>query len=665
MRLRLSALLAATLIPLSIAHAALDPIKLAEDERRADAPALTTGASSRNFLIREKVAVAYGRILDPRGITPLLALAKDPNSSVARAALFALGQFGWSKTTAASREKEIADAIAPLLRSGDLSVKLAALEATGKLFHGDTQATLLPFLNDPTPAVRAQALFSLYQMRNAARMRGDTSLLVDLSDDAVARVAQLLNYDADEKVREYAAHLLFRLKEKRAKDAIRLATNDKKLWVRFFAVQAMGESSDPASAETFRALLRLVDDKSLLVRTEAVTAARKTSLIRKLTDQVYAKLARDPSAHVRTALVEAMRLENSIAIEKIEALAKDKSRMVRAKVIDALAFRKKDEALPQLRAALRDPDWWVRQQAVASATNLTEETREAFLADALRDSTPQVLQQTVQSLATLKTESARALVNANLKSPELSVRYASLASVASREEEPLKLELLWETYENSLTPKWNELRGGVVEVFAENVNEFTAAKLRLILNDPAPEVAYAAWKALQSRGLSDLPAMEAPRATRSSYAETLFTRNPKLTLTTTRGVFTIELFPRQAQIHVAHIVGYAERGGYDGLPWHRVVSNFVVQGGDPDGTGYGQGDYTVRAEVNPIRFGRGMVGMPRSSSWDSGGLQMFITHVPTLNLDGLYTVFGMVTYGLEVLDVLEPGDLILKATVAR
>ncbi len=118
-------------------------------------------------------------------------------------------------------------------------------------------------------------------------------------------------------------------------------------------------------------------------------------------------------------------------------------------------------------------------------------------------------------------------------------------------------------------------------------------------------------------------------------------------------------------IHVANFVGLVERGVYDGLKWHRVVPNFVIQGGDPLGNGWGDAGWSVRAEINDIPFGRGTVGMPRSSGFDTGGCQMFITHLPTPHLDGLYTVFGRVVRGLEVVDSIEVGDRIVRATLKR
>jgi cyclophilin family peptidyl-prolyl cis-trans isomerase len=134
-------------------------------------------------------------------------------------------------------------------------------------------------------------------------------------------------------------------------------------------------------------------------------------------------------------------------------------------------------------------------------------------------------------------------------------------------------------------------------------------------------------------------------------------------LDTDRGTIEIRTLPDVAPYHVANLVALVRSKGYDGLPWHRVVSNFVVQGGDPEGTGWGGPGWTLPDEISPVRFERGVLGMPKAGK-DTGGCQLFLTHVPTPHLDGNYTVFGEVVSGVEVLDRIEVGDRIRTARIA-
>jgi peptidyl-prolyl cis-trans isomerase B (cyclophilin B) len=138
-----------------------------------------------------------------------------------------------------------------------------------------------------------------------------------------------------------------------------------------------------------------------------------------------------------------------------------------------------------------------------------------------------------------------------------------------------------------------------------------------------------------------------------------------IVLETSKGTLRVEAFAEDAPVHVASLVGLVRKGFYDGLLWHRVVSNFVIQGGDPLGTGWGDAGWSLRAEVNRRRFERGFLGMARAQGFDTGSCQLFFTLVPTPHLDGQYTVFGRIVEGEDVLDRIERGDRIVKAAVSE
>jgi peptidyl-prolyl cis-trans isomerase B (cyclophilin B) len=124
---------------------------------------------------------------------------------------------------------------------------------------------------------------------------------------------------------------------------------------------------------------------------------------------------------------------------------------------------------------------------------------------------------------------------------------------------------------------------------------------------------------------------------------------------TGRGDIEIELFGDDATQTAAAFIKLAQSGFYRGLTFHRVVPNFVIQGGCPRGDGWGDPGFTIRAEVNRHKYGRGVVGIADSGK-DTGGSQFFITLSPQPHLDGRYTVFGRVTKGMEVADKIDQGD---------
>lgn len=130
------------------------------------------------------------------------------------------------------------------------------------------------------------------------------------------------------------------------------------------------------------------------------------------------------------------------------------------------------------------------------------------------------------------------------------------------------------------------------------------------------------------------------------------------TFDTARGPIKIELYPDKAPLTVANFVNLAQRGFYDGLNFHRVIPDFMIQGGCPEGSGRGGPGYRFADETNNgVRHERGVLSMANAGP-NTNGSQFFITHVPTPHLDGKHTVFGKVLEGLDVVDSVAGGDLI-------
>lgn len=122
------------------------------------------------------------------------------------------------------------------------------------------------------------------------------------------------------------------------------------------------------------------------------------------------------------------------------------------------------------------------------------------------------------------------------------------------------------------------------------------------------------------------------------------------------GIIRVELDPQVAPNTVNNFIYLAEQGYYDGLIFHRVIDDFMIQGGCPQGTGTGGPGYSIKGEFdandfkNPLSHERGVISMARSNPFDSAGSQFFITVEPSLFLDGQYAAFGFVIEGMEVVD---------------
>ena len=122
------------------------------------------------------------------------------------------------------------------------------------------------------------------------------------------------------------------------------------------------------------------------------------------------------------------------------------------------------------------------------------------------------------------------------------------------------------------------------------------------------------------------------------------------------GSMTLELYPETAPITVENFVKLAKKGFYDGLIFHRVIAGFMIQGGDPQGTGMGGPGYQIKGEFaangvkNPLKHTRGVISMARSMMPNSAGSQFFIMHQNAPHLAGQYAAFGKLTDGFDVLD---------------
>jgi len=169
---------------------------------------------------------------------------------------------------------------------------------------------------------------------------------------------------------------------------------------------------------------------------------------------------------------------------------------------------------------------------------------------------------------------------------------------------------------------------------------------------------------LKSLDVQNVPNLKAIKIQRSPFRALTFSVNPKVVLTTTKGKITIELFADQAPVHVANFVGLVQTGYYTNNVWHRVVSDFVVQAGSLGETGYwDENKFELLSEITSVGHERGTLGMARSDKFDSGSTQIFIDHQFTPGLDGLYTAFGKVIEGMDVVDTIERGDKIISAEV--
>jgi peptidyl-prolyl cis-trans isomerase B (cyclophilin B) len=135
---------------------------------------------------------------------------------------------------------------------------------------------------------------------------------------------------------------------------------------------------------------------------------------------------------------------------------------------------------------------------------------------------------------------------------------------------------------------------------------------------------------------------------------------------TNKGIIELELYPNHAPKTVNNFVFLAGKGFYDGISFHRVISNFMIQGGDPTGTGAGGPGYSFEDEVedNPLTHETGVISMANAGP-NTNGSQFFITHSPQPHLNGKHTVFGKVVSSQNVVDSIRQGDKMDRVKISE
>jgi peptidylprolyl isomerase len=223
--------------------------------------------------------------------------------------------------------------------------------------------------------------------------------------------------------------------------------------------------------------------------------------------------------------------------------------------------------------------------------------------------------------------------------------------------------LLEEVYAGLSAPADVEAMVAVLEALGKAGDPTARPLLDEALRSPSPTVRRAAAAALEElTGQTVAEPPGSPETVRPIDWEYLRARGarPVLRLDTTRGAIELELDPESAPQTVETVLRLAEEGKYDGVEFHRVVPNFVIQGGDVErADGWGGPGFAIRSEFARIPFDGGTVGMA-SAGKDTEGSQYFVTHSMQPHLDGRYTAFGRVTVGMNIVDAILVGDLVRR-----
>lgn len=564
---------------------------------RAPSAAARALLGSADGPTRVRAAFAVGRIGDREAIPGLAKLLEDAEAG--EAAAWALGR--------------IESGIEPLVRCVErrCAASFAAARALSgpAAFQQPAVEALIAALYGPAAGEAALSLGVLARNKDAK-----------FPPEAYAALSSAL-HRAD--VRAGAAYALSRLpRGEGVSTGLEAALRDEDPWTRSLAARAWGRQGLPAGG--LRAAFR---DPDWRVRVEA---ARGLATAAGAGAELQAAFAGQDSPHVIAALSEAAAQLGALAPEPAafsdpgsrcavsEARDRVRKQLVETPRCAGDGWRQRLRTgalaaglgLPQAREAFHDPDGRVRGGAAGAAgAEFAGELRAL-----LQDPDAYVVQEAAGALARLPHDSA--------------TREAALGAA-------------------------QRLAGAHLKAAGDAGSDALAALIAL--TGPLPQLLPTPNAALAAALGTPRIAVPVPREARAMPQAHL------LRLRTSRGELLIDLRTDVAPLTGSALAALARRGFYDGLTFHRVVPDFVVQGGDPRGDGDGGPGWALPDEHSPLRFRRGTLGIATSGP-ETGGSQFFLCHSPQPHLDGRYTVAGQLRSGEDVLDALQPGDTILAAS---
>ncbi len=513
-----------------------------------------------------------------------------------------------------------------------------------------------------------QALAPLPGFPDAERAPRLLPALFRFQEDATVEAARSALATPDPFLHARAAYALSRYPRPAAAPHLRALLADPDPFVVDWAVRALGQVGEGADAARIEPILDASAPGPVIqaLRTLAkLIGEGKVAPTESGRRRVQALLD-DPRVGVRVTAVEVAGswLGDEALAAALRARARSGPLRERQLALLSLVTGGDAQAADLLTEAARASEWPLRAAAAQGAVRLPAP---ALVATLERDAVASVR---VAALAARLEKAADAegetLARTGLTDPDVVVRSTALDWLAKHPRLPAAE--LAAALAAAAKDSMNDARRSAVEALRARAQveprerDAVLAALRRIAGGDSWLLRRAAADALLALGETAPPAGEAGRGMRvGDYRELLLAAEGthRVRLETDKGNLTLDLACTRAPLTCNNFLSLARQGFYDGLAFHRVVPDFVVQGGDPRGDGSGGPSWEVRDEIGLLRYERGVVGMALSGP-DTGGSQFFITLSPQPHLDGGYTAFGTVVAGLEVLDRLEQWDRIVR-----
>ncbi|HEY7188234.1 MAG TPA: HEAT repeat domain-containing protein [Vicinamibacterales bacterium] len=616
--------------------------------------------------------------------TDLVRMLNDDEARVRRRAALAIGRVGLS---------EGIEPLTKLLDDEEVEVKQMAAFALGLIGDEAARPVLLEALKSPQPIVQGRAAEALGQIGNKADGPAISAMVQThvragvlnglMPDDigyplAPAIEAARLGIYAITRLGDYdslaaavlangkpvstwwpIAYALQRVGDPRAASALTglLATPGR--FTAAFAARGLGNAKAPDAATALR---RIVTEQKL-PQAVIVQSIRALATMRDTGSQTALRaivLNRSADATVRLEAMTALAaVVTASSIDLLLDLASNSTPAIRGAALGALARVDPDHFVSTLASLDPDRDWTVRVALANALGSLPADRAMPRLTVMLQDSDRRVIPAVLAALASTKAPGADRLLLERLKAPDVVIRGAAATALGDLKATSAVQPLI-EAYRSGASDPEYGARASMLGALAKIDPAAARPVLVEALKDRDWAVRIRAAELLRQQKVVESPARPAapaPAHTREFQTVVAPRYSPHAYIETEKGTIEIELAVIDAPLTTANFMTLARKGFFNGIAFHRIVPDFVVQGGDPRGDGEGGPGYAIRDEINQRPYLRGTVGM--ALDWkDTGGSQFFITHSPQPHLDARYTVFGHVVGGMEVVDRLVPWDVI-------
>jgi cyclophilin family peptidyl-prolyl cis-trans isomerase/HEAT repeat protein len=630
-----------------------------EDTRTLDAAVAGRLLRAASPEVRGRAALAVGRIGDRAGTPLLLEALQDSTTAVRARVAFALGRMADSSAA-------VVAALSGAAFRDRARVAAEAAAALGRLRVPAGRPALDSLLSraqlDDT--VRHEALLAAWRLPRDA---GTMQLLTRWTSDT------------DPETRWRAVYSLGRSYGPAALPALLAVVNDPDDRVRAYAVRALRAAvADSAGVRerAFAAALTAAADSHPHVRINALRVLPGYRDPGRTTPILVARL-RDADENVAVAAADSLASsadpEAGAALGAV-VLETTRSDGLRTAALAAWTRLDPAAAAPVAEQWADSARWLLRLHAARALARRPWQDAAALLQRLARDSHPLVAAAALA--ATDSTVQLRPLYIERLAAEHPLVR-AAAARALGRRATVADFDVLLQAYDRARRDTIDDAALAIVDALGRLRAAGVPVEPTFFLRFPQPPADPAVYRAIRSR-IGEPPASWGPPPApeprpRSFYADIVRRLvapslagqpPPRAVIETSRGDIVLELAGADAPLTVHNFLTLIERGYYAGTRWHRVVPNFVIQDGDPRGDGNGEPGYTIRDEINQLRYVRGTLGMAHAGP-DTGGAQFFITHSAQPHLDGLHTIFGRVASGLDVVDRIVQEDPNLSFRVSR